>query len=413
MPENNSSLLDMLSSAECWESFYKHKTSLACPKRFAKELRGFIDSREYLPVCERIAELEPFPLPHRREISKLDSSKKRVIYIYPRPENTVLKLLTYLLLRRYDGIFTDGLYSFRPDRSAQKAVARLSHIKSIGSMYCYKADISNYFNSVDISLLLPMLERVTGDDRRLFEFLRSLLTEERVLQNGRELREQKGIMAGTPLASFYANLYLLELDRHFAEVGIPYARYSDDIILFGSTPEEVSAHAEHIRATLAGLGLSINPEKEGFTSPDEGWVFLGLKYRRGVIDIAPASVTKLKAKLRRKTRALRRWQQRSLLDPEKAATAFIRIFNRKLFECTADNELSWALWYFPAINTAQSLRIIDRYAQDCLRYLLSGRRTKSRYNVRYEQIKALGLRNLVNEYYKHSRKKEAESNEQN
>ena len=39
-------------------------------------------------------------------------------------------------------------------------------------------------------------------------------------------------MAGVPLASFFANVYLGELDRIFEKKGIPYLRYSDDIIIF-------------------------------------------------------------------------------------------------------------------------------------------------------------------------------------
>ena len=37
-----------------WEKFYEYKCSLACPKDFAKELRGFIDEKAYEPVCEGI-----------------------------------------------------------------------------------------------------------------------------------------------------------------------------------------------------------------------------------------------------------------------------------------------------------------------------------------------------------------------
>ena len=33
-------------------------------------------------------------------------------------------------------------------------------------------------------------------------------------------------------------------------------------------------------------------------------------------------------------------------------------------------------------------------------FIISGSRTKSRYNVRYEEIRRLGLRSLVHEYYK-------------
>ena len=107
--------------------------------------------------------------------------------------------------------------------------------------------------------------------------------------------------------------------------------------------------------------------------------------------------------MRRKTRALQRWRQRNELSGEKAALAFIRIFNSKLFECADNSSLTWNKWFFSVINTDESLRIIDNYAQDCVRFLISGKRTKSRFNVRYEEIRGLGLRSLVHEYYQQSR----------
>jgi hypothetical protein len=38
--------------------------------------------------------------------------------------------------------------------------------------------------------------------------------------------------------------------------------------------------------------------------------------------------------------------------------------------------------------------------------MLSGRRTKARFNVRYEDLKALGYRSLVNEYHRFRRSDE-------
>ena len=393
------SLLDQLSRRECWEAFYDYKTSLACPKAFAKELRVFIDGEGYLPVCHRIAAGEPFPLPRKSVVSKLDGKKKRTVYTYPTAENTVLKLLTWLLLRRYDGLFEDNLYSFRPGRTAKDAVRALRAVPGIRGMWAYKADVSNYFNSIPVERLLPLLSRVLADDRRLFAFLSALLSELGALSGGETVTEPKGIMAGTPLSAFYANLYLCALDRHFAEKGVPYARYSDDIILFAPDKAGAEALGGEVRAVLEAHGLTLNPDKEEFFSPAEGWVFLGFHCRGGAVDIAPASLQKIKAKMRRKARALARWRDRNGYGGEKAAAAFIRVFNRKLLESPADNELSWKSWYFPLLTTSDSLRIIDRYAQDCLRFLISGKRTKRRFDVRYEDLKRLGYRSLVHEYY--------------
>lgn len=396
------SLLDLLSDPAVWDRFYEYKTSLVCPKQLEKKLRAFIDARSYAPVCDSIRAGLAFPLPKKSIVSKIYSQKKRVVYTYPERENTVLKLLTYLLLRKYDGLFSPGLYSFRPGRTAKDAVQKLLRTPGIFGMWSYKVDISNYFNSIPVHRLIPMLESALGEDPELFAFLRRLLEEPLVLDNGDPISEQKGIMAGTPLASFYANLYLRGLDAHFAKARIPYVRYSDDIILFAPTRGEAEAHAAFIRGYLAENGLSVNQKKECFASPAEGFTFLGFLMRQGTVDIAPASVDKLKAKMRRKTRALARWRDRNGLEGEKAAKAFIRVFNRKLFENPAESELTWTYWFFPVISTAESLNAIDRYAQDCVRFLISGKRTKARFNVRYEDMKALGLKSLVHAYYDHS-----------
>ena len=391
--------MDQLSRAEAWEKFYEYKAGLACRKTFLKELRGFIDRGAYLPVCEAITEGARFPLPRRSVISKTSSQKKRVVYCYPPDENITLKLLTWLLLRQYDGVFSGNLYSFRPGRAAKDAVLRLRGTPGIEKLYAYKADVGNYFNSVPVDRLLETLRETLADDPRLFAFLRGLLTEPQALENGVPIVEQKGVMAGTPLSAFYANLYLRELDARFAASGVPYARYSDDIIVFAQTEEAVKEHAAIIRGFLAEKGLALNPDKEQFSSPGEGWSYLGFHYQDGVTDLAEVSLTKMKQKMRRKTRALARWRKRNGLEGEKAAAAFIRIFNRKLFENPADNELTWAYWFFPVLTTDKSLREIDAYAQDCIRFLISGTRTKARYNVRYEDMKRLGYRSLVHEYH--------------
>ena len=400
-------LLDSLKDRSVWERFYEYRTSRVCPAADAKRLRQFIDSREYLRVTEGIERGSGFPMPSKSVIVKLYSQKKRTVYTYPEPWNTVLKLLTWLMLRKYDGLFSPGLYSFRPGRTAKDAVEYLLAGGKTAGMYSYKADISNYFNSIPVERLLAKLETALADDPALFSFLSGLLNEPGVNDRGKTVFEQKGIMAGTPVASFYADLYLADLDASFAESGAIYARYSDDIIVFSETREGAEAAAEELHGVLEDAGLSVNRSKEELRSPEEGFTYLGFFCRGGKVDVAPASVAKLKGKMRRKARALARWSDRNGLDGEKAAKAFIRIFNNKLFESREGSELSWTYWYFPVINTDASLRTIDRYAQDCIRFLISGKRTKARFNVRYEDMKELGYRSLVHAYYDFSEEERA------
>lgn len=393
-------ILSCLSEPAQWQAYFEYKRDGGHLLNWEeKALSDFISNERYRPVVENIRDGGTFPPPKKSAISKMSSKKKRIVYTYPKAENYVLKLMTYLLLRKYDHLFAPNLYSFRAKRSAKDAIRSLSHGKNIDQMWSYKADISDYFNSIPVEQMLPKLEGALCDEPELYHFLAGLLTNPLVCDQGELVVERKGIMAGTPVSTFLANLYLAELDEFFARSGRLYARYSDDIILFAPTQEELERDISLIHDHLAQAGLTMNPAKESRTAPGEQWVFLGFAYQRGVIDIAPASIEKLKGKMRRKTRALMRWKTRKGKEGVHAARAFIKVFNRKLFETCADHDLTWARWYFPTISTTDSLHVIDQYAQSCIRYLATGKHTKAAYNFRYEQMKDLGYVSLVNRYY--------------
>lgn len=394
-------MLNALKDPAVWRQFQTYKLSGGhMSRQTAVALEELISTEGYAPVVEGICRGEHFAPPRKSEISKLHSDKKRVVYTYPEAENWVLKLLTYLLQRAYDRLFADNLYSFRPYKGVHDAVKRLTQHQSIQKQWCYKVDIRNYFNSVPVEQMLPLLKKTLEAEPAVYTFLEALLRNPLVEDNGRLIPEAKGIMAGTPISAFLANLYLAHVDRYFADQGILYARYSDDIILFHESKEALDRAVAQLHRFLEEAGLSVNPDKQTYTAPGEMWTFLGICYQNGIVDVAPVSVEKLKAKMRRKARALVRWQARKGATGDQAARAFIRVFNRKLFENTAEHELTWARWYFPMINTTRSLQIIDSYCQSCIRYLATGKRNKGAYQFRYDQIKALGYISLVNRYYK-------------
>ena len=80
-------------------------------------------------------------------------------------------------------------------------------------------------------------------------------------------------------------------------------------------------------------------------------------------------------------------------------TKLIRYFNRKFFDGNLDDSLTWSRWYFPVINSVEGLREIDHYLQQYIRFLSTGRHTKANYRVSYEELKRLGYKSLVHEFY--------------
>lgn len=404
-------LIEQLADEQTWNEFFSYKQQLGrLSQQHEKELQQFIGEKAYLEVLDRIR-TKGFPLPQKRLISKVNSDKKRVVYTYPTAENYLLKLLTYLLIRRYDRLFAPNLYSFRVRHGVKRAIQFLRGAEDLSAKFVYKVDIHDYFNSVDVELLLPRLQRIMTDETECFRLIADLLTNPHVaLPDGQIICERKGIMAGVPLASFLANLYLNDLDWHFHRQGMLYARYSDDIILFASSAEEREMAIDYLHDYLQAHRLTINEKKEVVTEPSQKWTFLGISFENGVFDVSEVSASKLKMKMRRKSRALLRWKARKGVGNDKAARAFVKAFNRKLYDNDAENELTWSRWFFPIINTTRTLTLIDHYMQDCLRYIATEKRTKGRYRFTYEEMKALGYRNLVHEYYRIQEQKIAETN---
>ena len=396
-------IISRLSLHEEWEGFLDYKANLChISKSELEDLKSFIENREYLKTAEKIQKGEEFPYPKKILLNKKGTGKKRIVYVYPREESYLLKLISFML-RDFDHCFAPNLYSFRKNRGVKRAVNDILSHKNLDSLYVYKVDIHDYFNSADVQLLLPMLKEALGKEERLFEFLKNLLENPFAeSEEGLILQEQKGIMAGVPTAAFLANLYLSSLDWHFYEEKVIYMRYSDDILVFGKTREEAEAHRDYILNTLTAMNLTVNPKKESFSNPYEEWTFLGFSYHNKIIDVSKISTEKLKSKMRRKTRALKRWADRKGLEGEKPAKVFIRKFNQKLFDNPVDSELTWTKWFFPIITTDRSLKEIDGYMQECIRYLGSGKRNKGKYKITYDQMKEWGYINLVNEYHKKS-----------
>ena len=220
-----------------------------------------------------------------------------------------------------------------------------------------------------------LMEAVLADDPPLLAFLTALLTEPRALEGDGVVTGQKGIMAGTPIASFYANLYLKDLDEIFRDKGVLYARYSDDIILF-TEKEKLDQYMEKLQNMIKENKLTLNPHKIQLIKPHDKWDFLGFSYENGIIDLSEISIKKIKGKIKRSSRKLRRWMNKNNANYERAISAVIRKYNRKFFMIENTRELTWQLWYFPVINTSKSLKEIDLYMQESLRYIKTGKYNK-------------------------------------
>lgn len=384
-----------------WNEFLNYKLSKDfVPKKEKEIFEDFIRNKKYEAICAGILDgTYSFSTPKKHLISKGHSGKKRAVYTFSDDEMLVLKYISYLLYE-YDSLFSPNLYSFRNSRGVKNAIRNISNIKTIHKMYGYKVDISNYFNSIDIDILLNNLKTDIKDEM-LFSLFENILKNDSVVYNDEIIHEKKGVMAGTPISAFLANYYIKEIDEFFWNQKLVYCRYADDIILFCQNKDELITFQQKLLAYFDKYNLSINSDKEYFFEPDDKWEFLGFSFCGNKIDLSDNTIRKIKGKIRRSARGIRRWMIKKEASYQVALKAMNRKYNRKFFGKQDKEELSWKYWFFPTINTSESLRIIDNYLQEQERYLATGKHNKRNYKiVPYELLKECNYRSLVHEYYK-------------
>ena len=389
------SVMDEIQQEEVWQAFFAYRTGQERLRREeAESLSAFIAEKRY----RKYTDASCFGYPEKILVAKRGSDKKRTVYSYDPDETWVLKLIAWLLYR-YDDKLGEACCSFRSTVTARDALMKILRIGDLDSLYAVRADIHDYFNSIDISLLVPVLRRIISDDPRLCLFLETLLKQDRCIYEGECIGEKRGVMAGVPFAPFLADIFLLSLDSLFTCRQIPYFRYSDDILFFAHDEAQAEEGLRMIEEHLADVHLQINPDKTEIVPPHQPWTFLGIAYHDGKYGLSDVTVGKVKAKIRRKARALYRQRRRKGLTFEQTAVRMIRWFDRKFYSIGSQGTFSWVRWYFPLITDTEGLRRIDEAMVQWLRYLSAGRHTKANYRIAYDDLKKLGYTSMVNEYY--------------
>ena len=394
------SILTQLIRQETWEEFLAYRLMKG---RFTwhefDEADRFVEQEAYLHLAQNIARGEGLGIPRKKIVNKMGTGKKRVVYSFAPEEMVMLKLVAFKLYD-YDTYFTPNCYAFRRGIKASDAIFAIKRAIGGRKMWAYKLDIHDYFNSISIDILLPMLADMMADDLPLYRFFEKMLTDNRVEYNGETIHESHGVMAGTPTAPFLADVYLKEVDQYFHDAHVIYARYSDDIILFAPDRETLGAYINKMAEFLRKYRLEINADKEKIYSPDEAYEFLGFKCHARDIDISEATKKKMKGKIKRATKSLMRWRIKNHIESDKAMKGLINHFNRVFFENDDTETLTWSRWFFPVINQTDGLKEIDHYLQQNIRYLSTGKHNKTNFQTDYAHLKQLGYRSLVNEYYK-------------
>ncbi|MFV2099182.1 reverse transcriptase domain-containing protein [Micromonospora sp. LOL_014] len=164
-------------------------------------------------------------------------------------------------------------FAYQRGRSWVDALTMALAYRDKGLRYVVRADIADFFASVDHQLLHEMVSGSLADPA-VSRIVRGWFTAPMLTAAGLRTRV-RGVPEGAPISPTLANLYLREFDARVDGRHGRLVRYADDLALFCLDLDAAISGARQIGAELAALNLRLHPDKTQITTFDAGFSMLG------------------------------------------------------------------------------------------------------------------------------------------
>lgn len=206
-------------------------------------------------------------------IKKQNRREYRKLRIPVISDRILQRAVLQVLYPIYEPQFLNCSFGYRPGRGLDDAVESILVIRTNGNGHVLDADIDDFFNQIDQTLLLEFLEEDLSD-HSLIQLIKRWL---KMAQLSKE--KEIGIAMGSPLSPLFANIFLHRLDKAVASMHFPMVRYADDFLVFSQSEEEIHMAYNLIEKKLEELKLQYKPIKTQITTFKEGFDFIGVHFK--------------------------------------------------------------------------------------------------------------------------------------
>jgi CRISPR-associated protein Cas1 len=211
-------------------------------------------------------EYRPLPLLPITVQKKPNSTATRTLMVPAVRDRVLQTAVGRQLGHAFEDEFLECSFAYRPKRSVNSAIARIRFLHNHGYSYVAEADIENFFDRIDHSLLRQRLAAAVKD-RALLELIEQWIPGP--------------VWDGSPISPLLANLFLTDFDLALEQAGLKLIRYADDFLILSADSKHATAAITIARDHLEELHLQLKDEKTSVGSFEEGFRFLGAFFQGG------------------------------------------------------------------------------------------------------------------------------------
>lgn len=216
--EHFKNLMGIISSEEniklAYRNIKRNSGSLTAgtDKKTIRDLEGLTQEEYVAKVKNKLKWYKPKPV-RRVEIPKPGSDKKRPLGIPCIWDRIVQQCILQVLEPICEAKFSNNSYGFRPNRSAENAIAVCAfNIQHRELSYVVDIDIKGFFDNVCHTKLIRQIWAMGIRDCKLISIIKEMLKAPIKMPTGETIIPEKGTPQGGILSPLLSNIVLNELD---------------------------------------------------------------------------------------------------------------------------------------------------------------------------------------------------------
>ena len=191
----------------------------------------------------------------------------RQLSVFQVADQAISRMIFGRLMAKNSSRLNPKCYAYRKDRTVHDAISNIAYdLKGAQRIYLAEYDFRDFFPAICHDQVKKVLSDshfyLTNREMKIvMGFLEAPRLPTKAYDGSSSLHSTSGIPMGTSISLFVANLITYPIAEELENLGVRFAFYSDDSIMWSDSYDKIAEAAKVISNVAGDMGLSINHSK--------------------------------------------------------------------------------------------------------------------------------------------------------